>query len=237
MTTLIVIDGGPGWIVVDKPGGVSVHNDPGRDLISMLGAMIRSDAGLADRIACPEGTAPSPAHRLDRDTSGVILFGMNSKILRDVARQFETRQVDKHYLALVHGHFDESEVLWDAPLSPEAGGRNNPVGKGKKVACATRVRVLDQSPHYALIACELLTGRKHQIRRHACLAGHPVLGDERYASKRAVDFVRNRAGFDRLGLHAHRLELILPGSPDARIFTSPMPQAFVTMLDMDKVGG
>ncbi|GAB6094948.1 hypothetical protein JCM14469_12000 [Desulfatiferula olefinivorans] len=232
-----VIDGGPGWIVVDKPAGISVHNEPGRDLVSLVADRLRSDSGLADRVGYREGMRPAPAHRLDRDTSGVILFGLHADMLRFFARQFETRRVDKHYLALVHGQFDEPDLLWDAPLSPDGGGRTQPAGKGKKVDCRTRVRVLEQSPHYALIACELLTGRKHQIRRHARLGGHPVLGDERYGSKRAVDFVRTRAGFDRLGLHAHRLELILPGSPDGLTFTSPMPQAFVVMLDMDKVGG
>lgn len=234
MTALTIIDGGPGWVVVDKPRGLSVHNQPGRDLMSLIEGQLKGDAALAERLAYQPGTVMGPVHRLDRETSGLILLGLNPEISRWFSVQFEQRRVGKHYLALVHGHFDQMEALWDSPLSPEAGGRNNPEGKGKKVPCLTRVRVMDQSPHYALIACSLMTGRKHQIRRHAKLAGHPVLGDERYGSKRAVDYVRTQAGFNRLGLHAHLLELALPGRSDIRTFTSPMPQEFVEMIDGDK---
>ncbi len=87
----------------------------------------------------------------------------------------------------------------------EAGGRNNPAGKGKKVKAVTRYKILSQSPHYALLEIELLTGRKHQIRRHAKLAGHPVTGDSRYGSKRSIQFLKEKANYHRLGLHAFQL--------------------------------
>ncbi len=94
--------------------------------------------------------------------------------------------------------------------------------------------MLEQSPHYALIACSPLTGRKHQIRRHAKLAGHPVLGDRRYGSKRAVEFIRIRHAFSRLALHSLSLELELPGTHQTRRFESAIPSEFLRIMEDDK---
>lgn len=140
-------------------------------------------------------------------------------------------------MAVVHGCFKETigeELIWDSPLSHEAGGRDNPAGRGKKVLCTTHVQILDQSPHYALIACSPLTGRKHQIRGHAKLAGHPVLGDARYGSKRAVEFVKTRHSFSRLALHSQALELELPDTRQTKRFESAIPPEFLRIMEEDK---
>ena len=233
-----IIDSGPGWLVVDKACNVSVHNQPGRDMVSLVRGRIERDTELAQRLAYEKGAIISPVHRLDRETSGVMLLGVNPEIVRWFSLQFEERRISKNYVAVVHGCFEEplgSGLVWDRPLSPEAGGRDHPAGKGKKVPCITRIQVLDQSPHYALIACSLLTGRKHQIRRHAKLAGHPVLGDSRYGSKRAVEFIRNRHGFTRLALHSHILELELADTHQTERFESPIPPEFLQIMEDDKL--
>jgi 23S rRNA-/tRNA-specific pseudouridylate synthase len=235
---LQIIDAGPGWIAVDKPMNVSVHNEPGRDLVSRLSRMLEADLPRACALGYTPDSGVYPIHRLDRETSGVMLLALNPEIARLFARQFEERNVSKHYRALVHGVFPESgsqETVWRWPLSPSAGGRKDPVGTGKKVPCATRIRVLDQSSHYALIECELLTGRKHQIRRHAKLAGHPLVGDTRYNSKRAVDFVKTQCGFFRLGLHAVSLAIVLPGGKEKSVLNSPLPEDFRRMIEQDKL--
>jgi 23S rRNA-/tRNA-specific pseudouridylate synthase len=232
-----IIDSGPGWLVVDKACDVSVHNEPGRDLVSLVRGRIERDPELAQHLAYEKGGVISPVHRLDRETSGVMLLGVNPETVRWFSLQFEERRISKKYMAVVHGCFKESngsEQVWDRPLSPEAGGRENPAGKGKKVPCVTRIQVLDQSPHYALIACSLLTGRKHQIRRHAKLAGHPVLGDRRYGSKRAVEFIRTRHSFSRLALHSLSLDLELPETHQTKRFESAMPPEFLRILKDDK---
>ena len=116
---------------------------------------------------------------------------------------------------MVHGNFiskDESAEyqVWDFPLSKTAGGRNNPAGEGKRVPCRTRYKILEQSPHYALLDVEPVTGRKHQIRRHAKLSGHPVTGDTRYGSARSIEYLRTQKSFTGLGLHCRQLEFTLP---------------------------
>ncbi|MCP3943624.1 MAG: RNA pseudouridine synthase [Desulfobacteraceae bacterium] len=121
---------------------------------------------------------------------------------------FAQGKVKKQYRALVHGNFesDQARGTWNTPLSKQSGGRTDPKGKGKKQEAVTRYRVLEQSPHYALLDIELFTGRKHQIRRHAKLACHPVVGDKRYGSVRAIDFLKEQRDFFGMGLQSYYLE-------------------------------
>lgn len=231
-----LIEVGQGWIVVDKPANMSVHNDPGHDVISLLDARLRQDTHHGARSGFGPDSVIGPVHRLDRETSGVMLMGLASDVIRFFSKQFEQRTAVKRYAALVHGEFKlaGNETLWTYPLGSEAGGRTNPRGKGKATDCVTRVRLLEQGSHYALIECDLLTGRKHQIRRHAKMAGHPILGDKRYGSKRAVDFVQSHHDFNRLGLHSHSLTVTLPNSGETRTFVSPIPDTFKHIIEQDK---
>lgn len=234
-----VIDAGTGWIAVDKPANISVHNDPGNDLISLMKNQIQDDKQLSERLGFGKKTVMGPVHRLDRETSGVMVLGLSTEICRFFSKQFEQRTAIKHYAALVHGEFEcqLNKAMWSYSLGPEAGSRTNPRGKGPMVDCQTRVRLIEQSPHYALIECELLTGRKHQIRRHAKLAGHPVLGDTRYGSKKAVEYVVAHYGFDRLGLHSRSLTVTLPESGKKRTFEVAIPQKFLDIIQDDKKTG
>ena len=193
-----IIDQGQGWICVEKPGGMSVHNDPGSDLISRL----EKEYGSGTEIL-------QPVHRLDKETSGLLLLATARDTLAGLSDLFTRGEVKKRYKALVHGHFDrpgQARGTWDTPLTKAAGGRSDPRGRGKRVKSLTRYRVLDESTHYTLLGIELLTGRKHQIRRHAKLAGHPVVGDPRYGSPRAIEFLNTQKQFYAMGLHSCFLE-------------------------------
>lgn len=197
MEKISIMAQGNGWICIEKPAGISVHNEPGNDILSQMAAQVKTQALL------------QPVHRLDKETSGLLLLALTPEALARLSDLFARGQVKKKYRALVHGNFDLSTGetgLWEMPLSKEAGGRNNPAGSGKKVEAKTRYRVMVQSPHYALLEIDLLTGRKHQIRRHAKLAGHPVTGDTRYGSARSVKFLREACHYHGLGLHGSRLE-------------------------------
>ena len=201
MDKIKVVNRSDGWVCVEKPGGISVHNDPGKDLVSLLPKILGTEFQAA---------VLQPVHRLDRETSGLLLLGTDPDTVTRLSRIFAAGQVKKKYKALVHGRFDlpgqSRNGIWEFPLSKKAGGRSNPAGTGKKVAAATRYRVLIQTPHYALLDIELLTGRKHQIRRHAKLSGHPVTGDDRYGSVRAISFLREKRGFSGMGLRSYFLE-------------------------------
>ncbi len=237
--SLPVLARGPGWIAVDKPGGISVHNDPGRDLCSLLTRQVEADPTLRNTISFDPETGLKPVHRLDQYTSGVMILAASADAARMLAAQFESRQVAKRYLAILHGELTPPEAadgwgVWDRPLTPKAEGRNKPAGKGKKVPCQTRYRIFRRTARYTLIECEPLTGRKHQIRRHARLAGHPVVGDARYGTPRSVKFLQSERDFNRLGLHAVSLTLQLPDRdmPET-IRTDGMPPEMTRLLDAD----
>ena len=194
-----IIEQGQGWICVKKPGGISVHNDPGRDIISALRK--RPDLSSTEIL--------QPVHRLDKKTSGLLLVATVRDTLSELSDLFAGRKMTKRYKALVHGLFDhpgQTRGTWDTPLSKSAGGRTDPRGRGKRIKALTRYTVLDQSLHYSLLDIELFTGRKHQIRRHAKLAGHPVVGDSRYGSPRALEFLKTQKQFGAMGLHAYFLQ-------------------------------
>lgn len=222
-----------GWIAVDKPCGLSVHNDPGDDLVSLLFDWIKADPVLAGDLGVGPEFGIHPVHRLDKETSGVILFATDKKVLSELSELFKKNQVKKTYLALVHGTFDKDVKgfqYWDRHLTKTAGGRNNPSGKGKKVDCKTRYKILQQSRRYSLLEIDLLTGRKHQIRRHAKLAGHPVTGDTRYGSKKSAKYLKDVRDYDRMGLHCKRLEFVMPGPNDTVIIESISPLSEMMQL-------
>jgi 23S rRNA-/tRNA-specific pseudouridylate synthase len=210
-----IIAAGNGWRVVEKPWGMSVHNDPGADLVSLA----RRGPGTAGAFGI------HPAHRLDRETSGVMILCSEPEALRCFARQFEAGTVIKRYVAVLHGPMltapgDGEWSAWDWPLTAAAGGRRSPQGRGEMKECRTRFRVREVSRHYTMVECEPLSGRTHQIRRHARLAGHPVVGDRRYGSTRSIAPVGAPSGVTRLALHAMEIRVVPPGEPRPVTFRS-----------------
>ena len=230
-----VLAAGRGWLAVDKPAGLTVHNAPGQDLCSMVLSQIQKEAALQEQIELNPDFDVNPVHRLDKETSGVMLLAVSRERFRFFSNQFESRQAKKHYVAILHGRLEkqaekDSWATWKWPLSEAAGGRHHPEGAGKRKDSQTRYRVLDHSAHYTMVEIELLTGRTHQIRRHAKLSGHPVAGDARYGSQRAINTLRRDFAFDRLALHARSLTLQLPdGIAPQTIKTPSIP---IQMLDL-----
>nr|WP_319490635.1 RNA pseudouridine synthase [uncultured Desulfobacter sp.] len=216
-----IIEHGQGWICLEKPGGISVHNDPGRDIISDLQKSL--GPGSTEIL--------QPVHRLDKETSGLLLVATTQESLAGLSALFAEGKVTKRYKALVHGHFDQDQGDWDTPLTKSAGGRTDPRGRGKRVKALTRYRVLDQSIHYSLLDIELFTGRKHQIRRHAKLAGHPVVGDSRYGSPRALEFLKNQMQFESMGLHSYFLKF----QDKSRTVTMELPDLPLEVARLFKV--
>ncbi len=230
---------GKGWLVVDKPAGMSVHNEAGRDLCSLVSAFIQKDAAIRGKIAMGPNFGVNPVHRLDKETSGVILLAVTREMFRFFSNQFESRQVKKRYAALLHGLLESPQGndpwgTWSWALAGSAGGRQNPEGTGHRQESLTRYRVLDHSAHYTMVEIELLSGRTHQIRRHAKLAGHPVVGDARYGSMRAVNYLKRNCAFDRLALHARSLTLLMPGDKEPTTVETPaIPNRMRELFDND----
>lgn len=225
---------GYGWIAVDKAAGVSIHNDPGKDLCSRMIHLLNHNKELAKKTAFTNESGVSPVHRIDRDTSGVVLLGLQKEITAFYARQFQERSVEKKYVAVVHGcpESERNDPEWNTPLSPKAGGRKNPAGAGRKVPCVTKYRVLERSPHYSLIECELVTGRKHQIRRHAKVNKTPIAGDKKYGSPRSLRYLAENCSFSRLALHSQSLGIKKPDG-ERLVIDTPIPPEFIRLIKTD----
>jgi RluA family pseudouridine synthase len=235
---IVVLSAGPGWLAADKPAGLSVHNNPGADLCALLMGQLRRDPRLQACVDCDSG-AFHPVHRLDKDTSGVIVMACTPEALRGLSAQLEAGLVTKRYLALVHGTLPLKQGLtqwqqWEQPLADGVGGRRNPRGTGTLRRCVTRFRVLRHTRHYSLIECMPETGRRHQIRRHAKLAGHPVVGDRRYASRRAVDYLVQHGGLQRQALHARSITFLPPGVVEPVTVRAPLPMDIRRLLATDR---
>ncbi|MDP3286648.1 MAG: RNA pseudouridine synthase [Desulfobacterales bacterium] len=234
-----VFAAGKGWLVVDKPAGMTVHNKPGMDLCSFVLTHVQNETAAKGEIEITPDFGVNPVHRLDKDASGIIFLASSREMFRFFSNQFQSRQVTKRYVAVLHGLLGtpERNDLWEKwrwPLANTAGGRNNPEGSGRRQHSETRYRVLDHSIHYTMVEIELLSGRTHQIRRHAKLSGHPVVGDARYGSTRAVNYLKRNFAFDRLALHARALTLRLPGGKDPETIETPsIPSQMLELFKND----
>jgi 23S rRNA pseudouridine955/2504/2580 synthase len=201
-------------LVVDKPSGVAVHGGSG---ISF--GVIESL-----RAARPQARFLELVHRLDRDTSGLLMIAKKRSALVELHRMLREGEVDKRYAAVVKGAWpaDLKEIRESLHKFVTASGERRVAVHADGMAAATRIRPVKVSAEFSLVELRLLTGRTHQIRVHLAHAGHPVLGDDKYG-----DFAANRRvvkeGVKRLFLHAERLSLIHPVSGQKLQLRAPLP--------------
>ena len=201
-----------GLVVVDKPAGMA----------TAAGGGIADDASLHAWVTRHVGERTFIVHRLDRGTSGAILFAKTAESHRRLSQAFEERQVAKRYLAVVDGHVRRVTGEIAEPLRAFGSGRVGVDPHGSEAL--TRYRRLERLQGADLLDVEPLTGRRHQIRVHCYAIGHPVLGDTRYGADRPV------GGAPRLMLHAAELRLpAVDGEP--LVVESTLPREFEAVLD------
>lgn len=215
-------------LVVDKPAGLVVHPAPGHAGGTLVNALLARLPELADA----GGDRPGIVHRLDRDTSGLILVAKHEKARRALQRQFKERQVLKTYLALVNGDLQPSWGRIEAPIGRDPHRRQRMAILPGGREAITEYHVLRwlalREEHaagvYCLVRAEPHTGRTHQIRVHLASIGHPVVGDLLYG--------RRRPGLDisRQFLHAQRLEFKHPVSGHRMELESPLPADLMSVL-------
>lgn len=177
-------------------------------------------------------------HRLDRDTSGLMLAAKDDECGLDLMEAIRTRSVDRHYLALVHGVVAHDTGMIDAPIARAANERTRMAVRDVPSAreAVTTFRVLerfDHGPHddgYTLVDCKLFTGRTHQIRVHMQYAKHPVVGDPVYCSHAPRD-VQAQCGLERQFLHSFRLEFLHPATGEELSFADNLPSDLQQVLD------
>jgi len=207
-------------LVIDKPAGLTVHPAPGHPSHTLVNAILAHCPGLA---MSNEPMRPGIVHRLDKDTSGLIVIAKNDFAREYLAAQFKSRTVTKGYLVLVKGRLSPEQGIIEAPIGrdPHSRRRMAIVEAGKEATTQYQVRkYLDT---YTLVEVTPLTGRTHQIRIHLSAIGCPVIGDPTYGIK--------SAHLNRQFIHAYRLGFRLPSTKQYQEFTSPLPVDLEQVLE------
>jgi 23S rRNA pseudouridine1911/1915/1917 synthase len=200
-------------LVVDKPAGMVVHPAAGHPSGTLVNALLAHCPALS----VGEQGRPGIVHRLDRDTSGLIVVAKTTRALEHLRRQFKSRQVQKTYLALVHGHPPAAEGVIEAPVGRDPHHRQRMAVLAGGRPARTHFRRLAELGDHCLVSLRLETGRTHQIRVHLAWLGIPVVGDRIYGER------RNELGAPRQLLHAWRLSFDRPGGRGTIELTAPLP--------------
>ncbi|MCO5170095.1 MAG: RluA family pseudouridine synthase [Planctomycetes bacterium] len=213
-----------------KPAGVAVEAERGDDERPFKAAILHHLARQGG-----DGPLPRPriVHRLDKDTTGVVLVAKSKEALTDLTRQLEERRVHKDYLALVLGAVKRDEGEVDLPLPDPAAPRR---GAAPRVEARTRWEVVERFHTHTLLRCHPVTGRQHQIRQHLAAAGHPLAVDPQYGGGAALLLSKVKRGYRpkaqgeerpllaRLSLHAERIVFRSPATGEAVEVRAPIPE-------------
>ncbi|MEZ9709900.1 23S rRNA pseudouridine(955/2504/2580) synthase RluC [Vibrio breoganii] len=197
-------------LILNKPSGTAVHGGSG----------LKFGAIEALRALRPEARFLELVHRIDRDTSGILLVAKKRSALRHLQTQFREKTVQKYYFALVMGEWKSSIRKVTAPLLKNEVNsivRVNPNGK----ASETRFKIIEKLNNATLLQASPITGRTHQIRVHTQYVGHPIAWDDRYGDRR-FDAFTGKVGLDRLFLHAANIKFIHPGTEEEMDISAPM---------------
>jgi 23S rRNA pseudouridine1911/1915/1917 synthase len=208
------------WLaVVEKPAGLVVHPAPshtGPTLVDELGEILGGG---------PEAERPGIVHRLDKDTSGLLVVARDDKTHAALQEAVRGREVERVYLALAGGRLASRTGTIDAPIGRSARQRHRMAVSGAASRQArTHFEVVELLPRETYLEARLETGRTHQIRAHFAAIGHPLTGDVTYGGAQ-------RYGLDRQFLHAHRLAFRHPATGEALSFASPLPPALAAALE------
>jgi len=209
-------------VILQKPCGLVVHPGAGVRSGTLVNALLFHFPGIS---GVGEEERPGIVHRLDRETSGVMVVARTLPAYRELLRQFKAREVEKTYLGIVWGRMSQAEgrIDWAIGRHPKHRQRISVKTRSPKQA-VTFYRVQEEKNDFSLLEIKPLTGRTHQIRVHLAAAGHPIVGDGRYG-RRLVGNVPVR-----LFLHAHRLSFSHPATGVRLEFVCPMPAEFAAFF-------
>ena len=208
-------------IVIDKPAGLVVHPGAG----NWSGTLVHGILAHAPEVRTNDMVRPGIVHRLDKETSGVLIVAKHDVAREFLARQLRERTAHKDYTALVHGIIPRDLTI-EAPIGRDPVHRTRMAVVSNGRVATSMLHVSEHLPGYTLLTVDLRTGRTHQIRVHCAYIGHPVAGDRLYAPRRAAP-----RGLTRQFLHATLLEINLPNG-ERRTFVSPLPDDLGHVLAM-----
>lgn len=213
-------------VIIDKPAGLLVHRTR-----QAFGEEDNALIQLRDQI----GSWVSPVHRLDRATSGTLLFAKTGEILPLLKAQFMARSVEKTYLTIVRGIPAEKEKLIDHPLTSERSGKLQEAQTQYKVIAESEIPFNSTGRYptsrYSLLEVDLMTGRTHQIRRHLAHIRHYIIGDKKHGDNKQNIFFQKQFGLENLLLHAFELKFIHPVDNREIHLHAPIPIHFRTIMN------
>lgn len=221
-------------IVVDKPAGMVVHPAVGNITGTLVNALLHHCRGQLSGI---NGIArPGIVHRIDKDTSGLIVAAKSDAAHEGLAVQFAAHTVHRRYLAVCAGHPSPGEGTVDARIGRSDADRKKmtvlPNNSSRGKSAITHYRTIDRLAEAALIECRLETGRTHQVRVHCASIGHPLLGDPAYGrTPKPLRPVLDRLAFARQALHAAELGFVHPVTGETVRFRSNLPQDMAELID------
>lgn len=212
-------------LVVNKPSGMVVHPANGNYSGTLVNALLNHC-----HLSSVNGEVrPGIVHRIDKDTSGLLLVAKTDKVHYDLARQISEKSVVRKYVALVHGVIREDTATIDAPIGRDANHRKKmAVTSVNSKDAVTHLKVLERYEKATLIECQLETGRTHQIRVHMAYIGHPIVNDPVYGYKRL-----DNENFGQM-LHAKTIGFVHPISGKYMEFNSDVPKEFLDILNKYK---
>lgn len=217
-------------VVVNKPAGMVVYPAAGHNRGTLMNAL----AYYCDRLAVVGGPSRSGVvHRLDKDTSGVMVVATDDRAYYDLVEQFRRRTIKRKYITLVYGNIRSDAGEIDLPIGRSESDRkkmSTKVRRGKEAV--TRWKVLERFGVATLLEVRLGTGRTHQIRVHFSSLGYPVLGDRTYGRKIELEIKKKKVSFPRQMLHAGMLGFVHPVSREHMEFSSPLPEDMKSVLDV-----
>jgi 23S rRNA pseudouridine1911/1915/1917 synthase len=215
-------------LVIDKPAGLVTHPAPGHEHGTVVNALLAMDEGRGELATLGGVRRPGIVHRLDRDTSGLLMVARNDAAQVALQAQLKARRVKKTYQALVAGAVSAQVGRIEKPIGrdPRDRMRMAVVADGRPAVTGYRVR--ERFPGWTLLEVDLVTGRTHQVRVHLASIGHAVAGDRVYAQGAAR---RGPDGLERLFLHAWRLELVSPSSGELIRLEAPLPDELARVLE------
>ena len=214
-------------IVVNKPSGMVVHPSKGHYSGTLINALLYHSNSLSDSTS-EEIYRPGLVHRIDKDTSGLLVIAKNNDVHQKLAEQIAENKMNREYIAIVDGHFAHETGVVDAPLSRHQTNRlKRVVEKGGKNAI-THFEVLDSFSDYSLVSCRLETGRTHQIRAHMEFIKHPIINDPLYHPK------GKKATECGQFLHARTRSFTHPLTGETLNFQVEPPKEFVEFIQLNK---
>jgi 23S rRNA pseudouridine1911/1915/1917 synthase len=224
---LVVVYEDDDLLIVDKPAGLVVHPAPGHSSDTLVNALL-GRSGPAGYGGIAGVRRPGIVHRLDRDTSGLLVVAKDDAAQASLMAQLKARRVKKTYLALVQGVVAAPVGRIEAPIGRDPRHRTRMAVVPDGRAAVTGYRVRERLPGWTLLEVDLVTGRTHQIRVHLDAIGHPVAGDPLYGGGVSR---RGPEGLSRLFLHAWRLELLSPSSDRLIRASADLPAELEAVLD------